>query len=94
VLAAALVFPVYAMFCTRRGPRFRVEFSMIAEKVTLPRARRAEAVAAYAQAFAQRLEAAVEAAPFHWFNFYPFWPDVAATPAPDLQSRTAMAASA
>ncbi len=73
ILAAALGCPAYSMFCTRRGKTFDVAFETIAEKIELPRGRRAEALTGYARIFASRVEAALAETPFQWFNFYDYW---------------------
>jgi predicted LPLAT superfamily acyltransferase len=39
----------------------------------VPRGERDEALRAYAQKFASRLEHFVGMAPDNWFNFYDFW---------------------
>jgi predicted LPLAT superfamily acyltransferase len=82
VLAMLLQCPMYFMACVREGAGHRVRFSLLAERVELPRARRAAALAEQAAAFAAALEAVVLDAPHEWFNFFPFWDQpVAARPA-------------
>jgi len=90
VLASALKAPVYTLFCTRTARRYRIAFERFAEVVEIPRARRAEAIKGYVEAFARRLEGEVARAPFQWFNFYDYWlageePEAAARPAPDVR---------
>lgn len=73
VLAALLKCPLYFMGCVHQGRSYAVEFVPLALEVLLPRARRSEALAAYAQAYAQQLERMLCQAPYDWFNFFPFW---------------------
>jgi len=73
VLASLLECPLLTLFATRRGERYRVTATLLAERVDLPRRGRREAVRPYLAAFAARLEAECRAAPLQWFNFYPFW---------------------
>lgn len=73
VLAALLKCPLYFMGCVHDGQGYAVEFVPIASQVHLPRARRAEAMAEYAQLYAQQLERLLCKAPYDWFNFFPFW---------------------
>ncbi|MNW22841.1 hypothetical protein D3C71_2245760 [compost metagenome] len=55
----------------------------LAERVLLPRARREQALAEYADLFAQQLERMLRKAPYDWFNFFPFWDQAApARPVP------------
>ncbi|HEX5686911.1 MAG TPA: acyltransferase [Ideonella sp.] len=81
VLAMLLQCPLYFMACVREGTGHRVRFKRLAERVELPRARRAQALAEHAGGFAQALESVVVDAPFEWFNFFPFW-DQPVTPQP------------
>lgn len=73
VLAALLKCPLYFMGCVHQGRGYAVEFVPIATQVQLPRARRNEALAEYAQLYAQQLERLLCQAPYDWFNFFPFW---------------------
>lgn len=73
VLAMLLQCPLYFMACTREGTGHRVRFRRLAERVELPRARRAQALAEHAARFAGALEACMLETPFEWFNFFPFW---------------------
>jgi predicted LPLAT superfamily acyltransferase len=79
ILAALLECPVFLFFCTKDERSYRVHFEPFAQCVELPRARRAEAIAGYAQRYADRLAALCQRAPFQWFNFFDFW----ATPRTD-----------
>jgi predicted LPLAT superfamily acyltransferase len=74
LLAAALGCPVYLVFCLYREPnRYELHCEPFAERVSLPRAARAEALAGYAARYAARLEHYCRLAPLNWFNFYDFW---------------------
>jgi predicted LPLAT superfamily acyltransferase len=46
---------------------------LLRERVTLPRAARAEVLRQAGADFARRLEQACRDAPYAWFNFFPFW---------------------
>ena len=76
VLAAMLGCPLFAMGCTHRGDSYAIDFVKLAEKVELPRASRDAALAACAADFAAWLESQVHAAPYDWFNFFPFWEQI------------------
>lgn len=73
VLAALFKCPLFMLGCVREVGGHRVCFELLAERVELPRSRREEALAAYAAAFAYRLETLLVGAPYDWFNFFPFW---------------------
>ena len=73
VLAMLLQCPLYFMACVREGAGHRVRFQRLAERVELPRARRAEALAEHAARYVGALEATALQSPFEWFNFFPFW---------------------
>lgn len=76
LLAGSVGCPVLMMTSTRAGPnRYRIVVERIAEKLELPRGRRAEAVQEYAQDWAGRLERHLLQAPYQWFNFFEFWED-------------------
>jgi predicted LPLAT superfamily acyltransferase len=84
VLAALLRCPLYAMCCLREAGGHVAYFELLAERVQLPRAERAQAVARYAAAFATRLEARLAPAPYEWFNFFSFWEQPVAVPPDDI----------
>lgn len=78
VLAALLKCPLYAMACVREndavhGDGYVLRVQRLAESVVLPRGRREEAMACYAQEFATWLETVLARSPMAWFNFFPFW---------------------
>ncbi len=73
-VASVLKCPV--VFCAglfEQPNRYRLVCEPFADRVTLPRKSRDEAVSAYAQDFADRLEAYAREHPDCWFNFYDFW---------------------
>ena len=73
-VAAVLKCPV--LLCTGlfdQPNRYRLICEPFADRVTLPRRGREEAVAEYAQAFASALEGHARRHPYCWFNFYDFW---------------------
>ncbi len=74
LLAAMLGCPVYLTFGLYRAPdRYELHCEPFAERVVAERATREADLAAYAQRYADRLEAYVRLAPDNWFNFYDFW---------------------
>ena len=73
ILAHLLECPVYLFFCPREDDGYRIYFEPFAERVELPRARRAAALREYAGRYAARLEALCRRAPYQWFNFYNYW---------------------
>lgn len=86
VLAALLKCPLFFMGCVHEGRGYAVEFVPLAAQVQLPRARRNEALAGYAQLYAQQLERLLCTAPYDWFNFFPFWEQGAPTAVQPLPS--------
>jgi predicted LPLAT superfamily acyltransferase len=74
LLASMLRCPVYLTFGLYRDPnRYDLYCEPFAERIELPRKEREEALASYAQRYADRLEHYVRLAPDNWFNFYDFW---------------------
>lgn len=73
ILAALLKCPVYLLFCLRDGPRHRIHFEKMAERIELPRKNREAALAASVADYAARLETHLRVAPLQWFNFFDFW---------------------
>jgi predicted LPLAT superfamily acyltransferase len=76
VLGAALRCPVFTMACTHEGDGYSVRLDAFAERITLPRGSRDEALAGYAAQFSVWMERQVRLSPYDWFNFYPFWDQV------------------
>jgi predicted LPLAT superfamily acyltransferase len=73
VVAALMECPVWLLFCQRDGKRHRLHVEPFAERISLPRGRREEALSAYVARYAGRLEKHALADPFQWFNFFDFW---------------------
>jgi len=78
VLAAMTHCPVILFFGIHRGGnRYEIYFEHFADEITLYRDRRAEEIQLWMQRYVQRLEHYARVAPYNWFNFYPFWDQVA-----------------
>ena len=75
LLAHLLRCPVYTIFCSRAGTRYRVQLDPFAERLEWSRGEREIAIAQWAGRYAQALEAQCRATPFQWFNFFDFWCD-------------------
>ncbi len=74
LLASLLKCPVYLVFGIYREPnRYDLYCEPFADAIVLPRKGRDEALAAYAQAYAARVEAMARQHPDNWFNFFDFW---------------------
>lgn len=73
ILASILDCPVYLFFCLADGEHYHIHFEKFADRITLPRGRRTEAVREWAQRYAKRLAHHCGLAPMQWFNFYDFW---------------------
>jgi predicted LPLAT superfamily acyltransferase len=74
MLASLLRCPIYLTFGLYRAPNhYDLYCEPFEEQVSLPRENREEALAAYAQRFASRLEHFARLAPDNWFNFFDFW---------------------
>lgn len=73
VFAAALGCPVYWLSCVKQGRRYVLDCELLADRIELPRRRREQVLAAVMARYAARLERLCRAAPYAWFNFYPFW---------------------
>ena len=73
-LTAALRAPVFLGFgLYRGGNRYDIHFEQLTDRVALTRDRRAEALAVFVEAYAERLQHYARLAPYNWFNFYDFW---------------------
>ncbi len=73
-MAHALQVPIVLGFGVYHGGnRYTAHFELFAESLRLPRENREEALANFAQRYAQRLEQHVRSAPYNWFNFYDYW---------------------
>lgn len=73
ILASLLDCPVYLFFCLQHQQGYQIHFEPFAEKVTLPRQRRQQALEDYLRQYVQRLQHYCQLAPYQWFNFYDFW---------------------
>jgi predicted LPLAT superfamily acyltransferase len=73
VLGAALGCPVYLFLCVKEGARHRIHLELFAERIELPRARRAALLTSYVERYARRLEDYCYRYPYQWFNFFDFW---------------------
>jgi predicted LPLAT superfamily acyltransferase len=79
ILAAVLGAPVVLFYGIRLGPRrYVVRFEHFAATITLGRATRRDDLAALVSRYSASLAAQCRAAPFNWFNFFPFWKDPSA----------------
>ena len=87
MLASLLKCPLYTLGCIRQDDTHEVVFEQLAERVVLPRADRLGACAVYADAFARRIERQLARAPYEWFNFFSFWNQPGAIPAPPTPAR-------
>ena len=73
-LAAALQARVMLGFCFFAGGKHYVgRFELFAEKLAIPRERRAAEIEDCVRRYAARLEHYARQAPYNWFNFYDFW---------------------
>lgn len=73
IIANTLKAPVICTYCRLAGAGYEIHCELLSASVDLPRANRAEALEALTNAYVERLEHHVRAAPFSWFNFYDFW---------------------
>jgi predicted LPLAT superfamily acyltransferase len=93
ILGALLECPVYLLFCLREGRQYRLFFEKFADRIDLPRSRRAESLRDYAGKFTERLEDYALRDPFQWYNFFNFWklerdqPNRNKNPAPASEQR-------
>lgn len=80
VLAGLLKCPLLLLGCIHEGASYCVSLQCLAERVVLPRGRRAEALQEQAQVYADALTRLLVRSPFDWFNFFPFWDQAHADP--------------
>jgi len=73
VLASLFKCPLYLLGCIHENGGYTIHFERLAERVELPRGKRAAALTGHARHYAERLTALLKRAPFDWFNFFPFW---------------------
>jgi predicted LPLAT superfamily acyltransferase len=82
LIASALHVPVVLAFGLYRGRnRYELAFETFSDGLHIPRAERAQALAALIRRYATRLEHYARLAPYNWFNFYDFWNPDAPSPA-------------
>jgi predicted LPLAT superfamily acyltransferase len=76
ILASVLHTPVIAAFGIYRGGRdYDAHFELVSGSFSATRAERQVKIRELAQRYADLVERQVRAAPYNWFNFYPFWSD-------------------
>ena len=72
--ASVLRCPIYFTTALHTEPnRYTLHCEPFAQQVQLPRKARKEALAAYAQAYADRMAHYCRLSPYNWFNFFDFW---------------------
>lgn len=59
----------------RGGNRYDVHFEILVDSPRYPRSDRERIVEQWMRLYVARLEYYCRAAPFNWFNFYPYWTD-------------------
>jgi len=75
-LAAIMQCPIILLFgLYRGGNRYDVHFELLTDRVATDRTTRAQDIEHWTRAYVKRLEYYTRAAPYNWFNFYPFWDD-------------------
>lgn len=77
VLASLLQCPVFALGCLHEGKGYRLYFNQLADRIQLPRREREAAMAVYAQRYVDALTEWLVRSPYDWFNFFPFWDQMA-----------------
>lgn len=74
MLASILQCPIYLTFGIFREPNlYQLSCEPFAERLSLPRRGRDDALREHVQRYARALEAKARSAPDNWFNFYDFW---------------------
>lgn len=73
ILASLLHCPVFGVYCTRRGTRFRIDFELYAERLERRRGAPASGLGPAIEAYAASVERQCAQAPLQWFNFHDFW---------------------
>ena len=81
-LAHLIGCPVYLFFCVKEGSRYTIRMEPFADRISLPRTGRNEALRTWLERYAQAVEAQCRATPLQWFNFYDFWGDSAPASSP------------
>ncbi len=75
LLAGLLKTKIHTLFCIWEQGRYQLKLRHFADASDWKRGERTAAVAAAAQAYADRLAEECAQAPLQWFNFYDFWKD-------------------
>jgi predicted LPLAT superfamily acyltransferase len=73
LMASLFSCPVLLVFSFKSKNGYQMYIEPFAQRITLPRHAKAEALTAYLTQYAQRLAIYCYKAPLQWFNFYPFW---------------------
>lgn len=73
ILASLLNCEVEMVFAIRKKEKMIFEVKHFADKVTIPRNERAEALQKYVSRYAEILEDEALKYPLSWYNFYDFW---------------------
>jgi predicted LPLAT superfamily acyltransferase len=73
ILAALLECPVLVIFCLKRSGYYHVIFEHFAEKIDMPRRKRAEVLDRWTSQYVARLEHYCLTDPYQWFNYFDFW---------------------
>ncbi|MES9942056.1 MAG: lipid A biosynthesis acyltransferase [Candidatus Thiodiazotropha sp. 6PLUC2] len=74
LLASILKCPVFLFFgLYLGGNRYQIRIEHFADVIELERGRRNEALQAWTQRYADRMEYYARMSPYNWFNFYDFW---------------------
>ena len=73
ILAMALQAPVFSVQCIKLNGRYQIYFELLAEGGAVPRAHRQHYLNELMARYVNNLEQHCLAAPWQWYNFYPFW---------------------
>ena len=73
VIASTFRAPVVGIFPRCAGGGYEIHCEILTPRLEVPRKHREAELAAWAQAYADRLAEHARAAPFSWFNFFDFW---------------------
>ncbi len=74
IIAGVIAAPVMLFYGLRTGPRrYELHFEPLADRIILRRESRDEDLREWTGRYAASLAERCQAAPYNWFNFYPFW---------------------
>ncbi len=76
LMAGLLRCPVNLMCCLKIDGRYQIRLEPFLDTPTWERGRREQAIAQWAQRYADRLAQLCLLAPQQWFNFYAYWPSI------------------